>query len=108
MRFYGRKQEGKQKRRSQQRFSIRRAFKEMHHTRMNDSRPFGEVFGDAILHSIQTLVMVGGFIILFSVITKLLFLIGVTTFIAQFIQYRFYLLTITIEHGLPYDFFIFK
>ena len=102
MRFYGRKQEGKQKRRSQQRFSIRRAFKEMHHTRMNDSRPFGEVFGDAILHSIQTLVMVGGFIILFSVITKLLFLIGVTPFIAQFIQYGFSLLTIPIDLGLPF------
>ncbi|HLS61274.1 MAG TPA: sporulation integral membrane protein YlbJ [Virgibacillus sp.] len=102
MRFYGRKQEEKQIRRSKQRFSIRRAFKEMHNTRMNDPRPFGEVFGDAILHSIQTLVMVGGFIILFSVITKLLFLIGVTPFIAQLMQYGFNLLTIPIDLGLPF------
>src|SRR5690625_5443307 len=74
----------------------------MHNTRMNDPRPFGEVFGDAILHSIQTLVMVGGFIILFSVITKLLFLIGVTPFIAQLMQYGFNLLTIPIDLGLPF------
>lgn len=102
MRFYGKKQEGNQQPRAKQRFSIRRAFKEMHTTRMNDPRPFGEVFGDAILHSIQTLVMVGGFIILFSVITKLLFLIGLTPFIAQIIQYGFSLITIPVNLALPF------
>lgn len=49
-----------------------RAFSQMHRTRIRETRPFGELFGDAILTSIQTLLIIGGFIILFSVFTSLL------------------------------------
>src|SRR5699024_1439335 len=52
--------------------TIRRAFSRMHRTRISETRPFGEVMGDAVLSSIQTLLMIGGFIILFSVFTSLL------------------------------------
>jgi|SRR5690625_642590 len=51
---------------------IRKAFAEMHRTRIAETRPFGELIGDAVLSSIQTLLMIGGFIILFSVFTTIL------------------------------------
>lgn len=51
---------------------IHRAFSRMHETRIQETRPFGEMFGDAVITSIQTLLMIGGFIILFSVFTSLL------------------------------------
>ena len=53
-------------------FYIRRAFQQMHRTRIKETRPFGKLLGDAVLVSVQTLLMIGGFIILFSVLTTLL------------------------------------
>src|SRR5699024_10468954 len=72
-----------------------------HETRINDPRPFGEVIGDAVLSSVQTLVMIGGFIILFSVFTKLLFLIGISPIIAHLFEFILSLLSLLIELGLP-------
>lgn len=51
---------------------LRHAFSRMHSTRIKETRPFGELLGDAVLSSVQTLLIVGGFIILFSVFTSLL------------------------------------
>lgn len=49
-----------------------RAFSKMHRTRIRDQRPLGQIIGDSVVSSIQTLLMIGGFIILFSVLTTLL------------------------------------
>jgi len=90
MRFYGnswQKNGNKHKYSSRKKVSLRRAFKEMHDTRLKDPRPFGEIVGDAVINSVQTLVMVGGFIILFSVFTKLLFLIGISPMIAYILEH---------------------
>src|SRR5690625_2438849 len=51
---------------------VNKAFSRMHRTRISETRPFGELVGDAVISSIQTLLMIGGFIILFSVFTSLL------------------------------------
>lgn len=51
---------------------IYRAFQQMHRTRIKSERPFGQIIGDAVISSVQTLLMVGGFIIFFSVFTTLL------------------------------------
>ncbi|MFG6119082.1 sporulation integral membrane protein YlbJ [Thalassobacillus sp. B23F22_16] len=80
MRYYHRKD--KSSKANHERFSIKRAFRELHETRIKDERPFGKLFGDAVLSSIQTLLMIGGFIIIFSVLNKLLFVTGVTEIIA--------------------------
>src|SRR5699024_1486918 len=40
--------------------------------RLKETRPFGQVLADAVVSSTQTLIMIGGFIILFSVITTYL------------------------------------
>lgn len=100
MRFYGSAQENHPIKKA--RFSMKRALKEMHNERINDPRPFGEVIGDAVLNSIKTLVMVGGFIILFSVLTRMFFLIGILAMLAQLLQFSFSLLSLPIELGVPF------
>ncbi|ALX47370.1 sporulation integral membrane protein YlbJ [Lentibacillus amyloliquefaciens] len=101
MRFYGRRAEMKSAKSKKYKTSILRAFREMHRTRLNDPRPFGKIVGDAVLNSIQTLVMVGGFIILFSVFTKLLYIAGISPIIAIFFQHLLQILMIPAELALP-------
>ena len=38
----------------------RRAFETLHQTRIEQNKPFGKLFGDAVIHSVQTLLMIGG------------------------------------------------
>lgn len=80
MRFYGRSEPRSSYVR--EKGLITRAFRELHETRIADKRPFGKIFGDAVVNSIQTLLMIGGFIIMFSVFNKLLFILGITDFLA--------------------------
>ncbi|TFJ94546.1 sporulation integral membrane protein YlbJ [Lentibacillus salicampi] len=101
MRFYGRKAEKHTSKPAKKKVSIVRAFREMHHARLDDPRPFGKVVGDAVLNSIKTLVMVGGFIILFSVFTKLLYIAGVSPIIASLFQYILQLFTLPVDLALP-------
>nr|WP_138415040.1 sporulation integral membrane protein YlbJ [Aquibacillus sediminis] len=82
MRFYGRDTKD-HTRRGNNKFSLSKAFHELHQTRMNDKRPFGKIFGDAVVHSVQTLLMIGGFIIIFSVFTKLIYLYGISNIFAN-------------------------
>ncbi|MFA1818678.1 sporulation integral membrane protein YlbJ [Virgibacillus oceani] len=84
------------------RVSIVRAFREMHRTRVRDKRPLGEVLGDAVINSIQTLVMIGGFIILFSVLTKLFHLVGVSPIIAGILQHVLALFSLPVELASPF------
>ncbi len=101
MRFYGRKNEHRTTDKNKK-VSLKRAFFEMHETRLKDKRPFGEILGDAILNSIKSLVMVGGFIVLFSVLIKILFLVGVSTFIANIFALLLSFLTLPAEYALPF------
>src|SRR5690625_491739 len=48
-----------------------RAFQKMHHTRIKSEKPFGQIIGDAVISSVQTLLIIGVFIIFFSVFTTL-------------------------------------
>ena len=101
MRFHG-QSAGASRTEQRKRVSFKRAFQEMHQTRMKDRRPFGEILGDAVLNSIKTLVMVGGFIILFSVLIKLLFLIGISEKISLLFQYALAILSLPKELALPF------
>jgi len=80
--------------------SLKNALKEMHRTRVRERRPFGKILGDAVLSSIETLLLIGGFIILFSVINKLLYIIGITEYIAYFFQFILALLQLSPEFSL--------
>jgi len=83
-------------------FSIAKAFKEMHTARLSQFKPVGEILGDSVIHSIQTLVKVGGFIVLFSVLTKILFLVGISPFFAKIIETFFALLALPADFALPF------
>ncbi|EIJ81615.1 sporulation integral membrane protein YlbJ [Bacillus methanolicus PB1] len=86
MRFYG-NEDAADKEIKKRKFSIRNALSTLHRTRIKDNRPIGKLLGDAVMSSIQTLLMIGGFIILFSVINKLLFHLHITSFLANIIEF---------------------
>ena len=49
-----------------------RAFKAMNSARLSDNRKLGKILGDAVMSSMYTLSMIGGFIMFFSVVLSLL------------------------------------
>ncbi|MED3562015.1 sporulation integral membrane protein YlbJ [Bacillus xiapuensis] len=101
MRFYGRdksRHHDEQKRK----FIIRTAFSTLHHTRLKDNRPIGKMLGDAVNSSIQTLLMIGGFIILFSVINTLLYHLHITTLLAKLVKMVFSVFSFTENLSIPF------
>lgn len=101
MRFYGRSEENTTKEKGRN-LTIRDAFAALHRTRLKDNRPIGKLLGDAVMSSIQTLLMIGGFIILFSVINKLLFHLHITAFLAEFLEIMLVMLGMTESLSLPF------
>ncbi|MFW6305947.1 MAG: sporulation integral membrane protein YlbJ [Bacillota bacterium] len=65
---------------------FKRAVNELIEARKKDGRTTGELLGDAIKESINTLLLVGGFIILFSVITKMFIATGLITAIGRILM----------------------
>ena len=61
---------------------LRRAADALVSARESDGRPIGQLLGDAVRDSVTTLLLVGGFIIVFSVMTRVLSAVGVTHLIA--------------------------
>lgn len=55
---------------------FRRAVRALIKARQDDNRPFGKMMGDAVRESMTTLFMIGGFIMLFSVLVKILTVFG--------------------------------
>lgn len=71
MQFYHRHEGDNPAQRNEKQFMLR-ALQQMHHTRLKEKRTTGELIGDAVHSSVQTLLMIGGYIILFSVLTHML------------------------------------
>ncbi|ADL12912.1 sporulation integral membrane protein YlbJ [Acetohalobium arabaticum] len=57
---------------------IKHALGELYRARKSDGRPLGELMGDAVMEAVNTLLLIGGYIILFSVLTEILHLMGIT------------------------------
>lgn len=55
---------------------FKRAFHELYKARHADGRPIGQVFGDSVRNSVESMLLVGGFIMMFSVIIKVLSVSG--------------------------------
>ncbi len=92
MRFYGREETVQ---RSEHRATPRivlKAFQDMHRERIKNHKPFGKMLGDAVHSSVSTLLMVGGFIIMFSVFNRILSEIQVTKMLALSLQHLLILL----------------
>lgn len=105
MRFYGRKEEKQQADNhgsKKRRFSIIKALKIMHRTRLTDKRPFGKILGEAVNSSVQTLLMIGGFIIIFSVINKVLFHLHITALAASLFSSIFSFLNLPQSLSIPF------
>lgn len=55
-----------------------RAFRALNKAKQEDNRQIGQLLGDAVKSSMNTALLIGGFIILFSVFLRMLSIIGVT------------------------------
>jgi sporulation integral membrane protein YlbJ len=78
MRFYGSDEQGARptpKPRSPG--MLKRALNELVSAREADGRPIGRLLGDAVKDSVSTLLLIGGFIMVFSVITRIMSLVGI-------------------------------
>ncbi|MFD3448026.1 sporulation integral membrane protein YlbJ [Microbacteriaceae bacterium 4G12] len=100
MRFHGITLHEKQTM-SKKPFSIRHAFHMLHQKRIEEKRPIGKMLGDAIVSSIQTLLMIGGFIILFSVINKMMTVVHITDLFSSIIQHFLAFLQLPTSFGIP-------
>lgn len=100
MRFYG-KDNGSHQDEQKRKFIIRSAFSTLHRTRLKDNRPIGKMLGDAVNSSIQTLLMIGGFIILFSVINTLLYHLHITAILAKAVEMLLSVFSFTENLSIP-------
>lgn len=58
---------------------------ELHRARKRDGRPLGQLMGDAIRNSVQSLLTIGGFIIIFSVLIRIATIVGAVDFLGRII-----------------------
>lgn len=58
---------------------IVRAFRALYNARQEDKRSIGQLLGDSVKSSMNTILLIGGFIILFSVFLRIISLIGATS-----------------------------
>ncbi|MDN5344320.1 MAG: hypothetical protein PWQ18_431 [Clostridia bacterium] len=86
-RFYGRQQPATQPVTYSLLALPRRAWQAMIQAQQRDGRPLGKLLGDAVSSSFQTLITIGGFIILFSVIIQVATLLGVLKPLSNFLLY---------------------
>jgi sporulation integral membrane protein YlbJ len=101
MRFYGKGDMEKVKEKGKK-FHLINAFSILHQTRLKDNRPIGQLLGDAVTSSIQTLLMIGGFIIIFSVLNRMLYLLHITAFLAKAVQFLLTSLSFPISLSIPF------
>ncbi|MCW3489923.1 sporulation integral membrane protein YlbJ [Dethiobacter alkaliphilus] len=76
LRFYGRSQPNTREEISEGSI-LWRALSALYRARKKDDRPMGKLMGDAIRNSVNTLLLIGGFIILFSVIIRIMTVLGI-------------------------------
>lgn len=66
--------------------SLKKAFQEMKQAQALDGRPFGQILGDSIRNSATTVITVGGFVVFFSVVIRLLTTWHVSETLAALLQ----------------------
>ena len=64
-------------------------------------RPIGKLLGDAIVSSIQTLLMIGGFIILFSVLNKMITVFHITAALSFIMQHILSFFQLSTDFSIP-------
>ncbi|MCX7780766.1 MAG: sporulation integral membrane protein YlbJ, partial [Negativicutes bacterium] len=56
-----------------------RAFRALYNARQEDKRSIGQLLGDSVKSSMNTILLIGGFIIVFSVILRIVSVVGLTS-----------------------------
>ncbi|WP_096202223.1 sporulation integral membrane protein YlbJ [Bacillus sp. FJAT-45350] len=84
MRFHGigDLEEENNKQNNKNKVTIKGALKQLHQERIKDGRAIGQLLGDAVQSSVHTLLKVGGFIVLFSVLNNVLSLVGIAAILS--------------------------
>ncbi len=100
MRYHGNKETLKKDKDSK--LSLGTALHLLHQERLKDGRPIGKILGDAVQSSVSTLLMIGGFIILFSVLNQLLSLLDITTFLSLIVSVILSFFQLPNELSLPF------
>ncbi|HHW11991.1 MAG TPA: sporulation integral membrane protein YlbJ [Firmicutes bacterium] len=86
-RFYGRKEERSAVREETAPVNLwERALAEMHKAYREDGRPLGQLLADAVKDSVSTLLMIGGFIVLFAVLYQVMSEVGVLRYILPVVE----------------------
>lgn len=85
-----------------------RALQAMHRARLKDNRTLGTLMGDAVMSSIQTQLMIGGFIIIFSVLLKIFDLIGLQFILGSILSLIFTLFGFPAELSSPLMYGLFE
>ena len=67
-------------------FAVMRAVRTMRKAQRESKKAFGELLGDSVKRSINTLLMILGFIVLFSVIFEILTMLQVTEYLSIFLS----------------------
>ena len=73
------------------------------HARKEDGRPFGQILGDSVRESVNTLMLIGGFIMLFSVIITMMQKVSIAGFFTGIII--FFLEIVNMDKALAPAFF---
>lgn len=61
-----------------------RAFRALYNARHEDKRSTGQLLGDSVKSSMNTILLIGGFIILFSVFLRIISVVGITQYLEIF------------------------
>lgn len=86
MRFWRRNEAPSAPIRSEGSFIVTRAYRAMRRAQTENKAPFGELLGEAVRRSMNTLLSILGFMVLFSVIFELLKIAGVTSLVSAAIS----------------------
>ncbi|MBC7325300.1 MAG: sporulation integral membrane protein YlbJ, partial [Moorella sp. (in: Bacteria)] len=87
LRFYSRRQPSSPPSRYALLALPRRAWQALLQAQQRDGRPLGQLLGDAVTRSFQTLLTIGGFVILFSVIIQVTTILGLLEPLAKIFLY---------------------
>lgn len=101
MRFYGNDSTYIKEKQPTTKRSLQHAFSILHETRLQEKRPLGKILGDAIISSIQTLLMIGGFIILFSVLNKMITVFQLTAALSFIMQHILSFFQLSTHFSIP-------
>ena len=82
-RYHGRKRDSYQNDNQTKNHNIlRRALRALYQAKQEDHRSIGQLLGDSVKNSMNTILLIGGFIILFSVFLQILSVVGITTLLS--------------------------